>query len=149
MNKRTLVARVKDFESLMNTTEATIPIKAVRKLYKITRELIELIAHTEGRLAEAVAKSKLIVKPTPLRYHNPHANQMKEMAAEIKELKEEIRVLKLPTVPNKPFTTKHTQGPKVSKSKSGVKSAWDHKETIVTNSNPMHKDISYTPKQKK
>ncbi len=136
MSNETLIARVKNFEELINA-EAAIPVKAVRKLYKMTMELVNLLAMTESYLADAKTAIIENAEPAPLRYHNPHANQMKEMAAEMDVLRKELAELKLvtPVTPSRP--------------KTKVKSAWDHKETIVTKSNPLHKDISYTPKKKK
>ncbi len=119
MNSRTLAARVKDFDSLIMDGRDAVPLRAVRKLYKITMELVELINHTESRLATAGAKPQSVVEVPPVRYHNPHANQMKEMAEEmdvlrkeLAELKEENRFLKLPKQVNKPIAPKAPSRPK-------------------------------------
>lgn len=139
MNSRTLSARVKDFESLMASEDA-VPVKAVRKLYKVTMELVNLVAMTESRLADAQAKVDAKPAPAPTVDVNMYAKQMKEMSEELVELKKELAELKKtkpvvkPVAPKKPTTA--------------TNSAWDHEEIIVTTSNPVHKDISYTPKKK-
>ena len=113
MNSRTLTARVKDFDSLIMDGRDAVPIRAVRKLYKLTLELVDLVNHTEGRLEDA--KDKLLVKPEPKPVVdvNIYAKQMKEMAAELVELKKELaelkeenRYLKLPKQTNKPVAPK-------------------------------------------
>lgn len=115
MNSRTLLARVKDFEGLL-TAEDTVPVKAVRKLYKMTTELVNLVAMTESRLADARAEVdkviNAVVEPIPGFDISPYTKQIKEMAEELVELKKELAELKKPKPIVKPMAPKAPSKPK-------------------------------------
>lgn len=114
MNSRTLSARVKDFESLMASEDA-VPVKAVRKLYKLTMELADYTECGERLLADAQAKVDAKPAPAPAVDVNMYAKQMKEMSEELVELKKELAELKKTKPVVKPVAPKAPSRPKTPK----------------------------------
>lgn len=89
---RKLQDKLKDFEGLVNTVQDTVPHAAVRKLYKIAKDLAAELDRLEGALAnvEQVAEP---LKPFPDN-ESIYADQIREMTEEIKILEAQIAELK-------------------------------------------------------
>ena len=85
MSKRTLTDKVKDYEGLINTVTDSVPMSAVRKLYKLTKDLAKRLEAVEVN----VEPSDLSMKS-----HEQNICDCEKMSKVITELKKEVRELK-------------------------------------------------------
>lgn len=90
---RKLQDKLKDFEGLVNTVQDTVPHAAVRKLYKIAKDLATELDRLEGALAnvEQVAET---LKPFPDN-ESIYADQIREMTEEISALNGRLKEIEI------------------------------------------------------
>lgn len=89
MSKRALTDKVKDYESLIKSVTDLVPMSAVRKLYKLTKDLSDKLETIEVPLEPSDLSMKSHEQDL-----NEYSNQIREMSKEIIELKKENQELK-------------------------------------------------------
>lgn len=82
MTKRTLTDKVKDHEGLINTIADSVPMTAVRKLYRLTKDLATKLESIEVQLEPSDVNMK------------SHEQDLEVLLKEISELKKENEELK-------------------------------------------------------